>query len=118
MGARGVLIAPVRIGELLTAARAVAAGGVYLARRAAQRVFSPGPTSAGREKAVALLTPRELEILSRQARGRPVKLIASDLGVSEHTVTNHLFSIHQKLNVHSAIETINVGFHTKLGGWD
>lgn len=53
-------------------------------------------------------TPREIDILTRAARGRNKKHISGDLGVSEETVKTHLRSIYQKLGVHSHQELIDV----------
>lgn len=45
------------------------------------------------------LTPRELEVLTHVAAGSRNREIADTLGVSEHTVSNHLSSIFHKLGV-------------------
>ena len=47
----------------------------------------------------ALLTPRELQILPLIARGMQNKMIAGQLGVSEHTVKLHTHNIFSKLRV-------------------
>jgi DNA-binding NarL/FixJ family response regulator len=44
------------------------------------------------------ITPRELEVLRGISRGKPNKIIASDLNIAEHTVKNHVKSILSKLN--------------------
>lgn len=50
------------------------------------------------------LTGRELEVLSMVARGCQNKIIAADLGLSEHTVKIHLHNIIRKLGVHNRTE--------------
>lgn len=50
------------------------------------------------------LTARELEILAMVARGNQNKIIASDLGLSEHTIKIHLHNIIRKLGVHNRTE--------------
>jgi DNA-binding NarL/FixJ family response regulator len=50
------------------------------------------------------LTEREHEILQRVAQGTQNKVIASDLGVSEHTVKIHLHNIIRKLRVRNRTE--------------
>lgn len=50
------------------------------------------------------LTARELEILARVARGNQNKIIAADLGLSEHTVKIHIHNIITKLGVHNRTE--------------
>lgn len=50
------------------------------------------------------LTPREAEILGLVARGLTNRHIGSVLGISEHTVRNHLCSIYQKLNLKNRLQ--------------
>lgn len=50
------------------------------------------------------LTARELEVLARVAQGHQNKIIAFDLGLSEHTIKIHLHNIIQKLGVHNRTE--------------
>ena len=59
----------------------------------------------GNEAALfASLSPREGEILKMVANGKPNKIIASDLSISEHTVRNHISNIFQKLQVNNRTE--------------
>lgn len=64
------------------------------------------PASGGCPQDQAL-PPRESEILALQSAGLSYKAIADRLQISVHTVSNHLYTIHQKLGVHSGIEAIN-----------
>ncbi len=52
------------------------------------------------------LTPRELEILQRMADGDPPEQIASDLGMSRHTLRTHTQNVLTKLGVHSKLDAI------------
>lgn len=52
------------------------------------------------------LTRRESEILALQASGLGDKQIAEKLRISEHTVSNHLYSLRQTLGVHSGFEAL------------
>ena len=52
----------------------------------------------------ASLSPREGEILKMVANGKPNKIIAADLSISEHTVRNHISNIFQKLQVNNRTE--------------
>lgn len=47
------------------------------------------------------LTARELEVLAKVAQGHQNKIIAFDLGLSEHTIKIHIHNIIQKLGVHN-----------------
>lgn len=52
------------------------------------------------------LTPREVEILDLVARGLSNVGIAASIGVSPHTVRNHLHSAYAKLGVSSRMEAV------------
>lgn len=120
---RGILPLNVNLDVLLSILRIMLKGGEYFpsaafrkASSAPEAVSSPRPSpeeivrlpeksqkSPGGE-AVLELTGRELEILSRVAKGCQNKIIASDLGLSEHTVKIHIHNIITKLGVHNRTE--------------
>ncbi|MFC5469065.1 response regulator [Cohnella suwonensis] len=50
------------------------------------------------------LTPRERDILQEVARGQTNREVASALGLSEHTVKNHLKNILQKLHLDNRVQ--------------
>jgi len=52
------------------------------------------------------LTPRQLELLRRVARGDTNRRIARDLGLSEATVRKHLENTYARLQVHSRTEAL------------
>ena len=52
------------------------------------------------------LSPREMEVVRLLLQGHRVVSIASELGVSEHTVRNHLKSIFRKLGIHSQADLV------------
>jgi DNA-binding CsgD family transcriptional regulator len=54
----------------------------------------------------SLLTPREVEVVQCLVQGRTDKEIADHLGLSPHTVKNHLFRIFDKLGVSSRVELL------------
>ncbi|HUH58507.1 MAG TPA: helix-turn-helix transcriptional regulator [Candidimonas sp.] len=53
---------------------------------------------------LSVLTPRERDVMDYVARGRPNKVIAAELGVSQRTVEAHRARIFQKLHVRNAVE--------------
>lgn len=61
-------------------------------------------------EALKELTERELEILQMVGRGAQNKIIAADLGLSEHTVKIHLHHIITKLGAHNRTEAAII-FH-------
>jgi DNA-binding NarL/FixJ family response regulator len=52
------------------------------------------------------LTPRELEILQRMADGDTPETIATELGMSRHTLRTHTQNVLTKLGVHSKLDAI------------
>jgi DNA-binding NarL/FixJ family response regulator len=60
------------------------------------------------------LTRRELSVLRLVAQGLGNKEIASELGISTHTVKYHLASLLAKLKVHSRTEAVTIGLRKGL----
>jgi len=54
----------------------------------------------------SLLTKREQELVPLVAHGLTNKEISARLGLSEHTIKNHLFRIYEKLGISSRVELI------------
>lgn len=75
-----------------------------------QRFISPGlrkytpvvrPSGADRSRQIALLTPRERQVMSMIAAGLTNKQIAHRLNISIHTVRSHRQRLMDKLDVHN-----------------
>ena len=94
-GASGYLLKDAEPEELVRGVRAAARGEAPLAPRAAREVL----TARTESKPVGELSPRERDVLRLVAEGRPNKLIARELGISEKTVKAHLTSIFQRIGV-------------------
>lgn len=96
LGAHGVVMKGAPLRELIEALDRVAAGHTYYCSRSSEivrRVAIDPPTAEG-------LTPRHREILIRVASGLSTKEIASDLGVSAKTVSNHRHELMRRLGLH------------------
>lgn len=52
----------------------------------------------------SVLTPRERDVMDYVARGKPNKIIAAELGVSQRTIEAHRARIFQKMQVRNAVE--------------
>jgi DNA-binding CsgD family transcriptional regulator len=68
----------------------------------------------GAENGGRTLTRRELSVLRLVAHGLGNKEIASELGISTHTVKYHLASLLAKLGVHSRTEAVTIGLRRGL----
>ena len=78
--------------------------GSEMERRTATSTLEGLRAAAGRSKAPAGLTAREVEVLRLVARGKSNKAIAGELFISEKTVTSHLTHVFTKLGVTSRSE--------------
>jgi DNA-binding NarL/FixJ family response regulator len=115
-GARGVLPDDATGEEIAAAVEAAAAGlvvmssdqvGDLVGSRAAASPPGEFPGTRGRSSVqLPALTPREHEILAMLAEGLPNKLIASRLGISDHTVKTHLEAIFDKLGASNRAEAV------------
>ena len=76
----------------------------FLIGRVREALEEPrGPAQAGRAP-LALLSPREREVLDRVLDGKASRQVAEELSISLKTVEFHRARIMQKLGVHSAAE--------------
>lgn len=80
--------------------------GELIAHRAGEAAL-PATVPAEPPPALPMLTEREREVLDRVARGHRNKTIASEFGVSEHTVKLHLHHIITKLGVQNRTAAAN-----------
>lgn len=106
-GAAGYLLKDVSVSQLIDAIRAVHRGESVLHPVIARKVLERfrGGEYAG-EGALSLLTQRELDVLTKAAKGLSNKDIAGELFLSVHTVESHLRGIFNKFGVGSRIEAV------------
>jgi two-component system CheB/CheR fusion protein len=79
--------------------------------RALDRIGEPAKLSAWRQTAAGLiagLTPRERDVMDRVVEGRPNKIIAHDLGISQRTVENHRAAVMKRTGVASLPDLIRL----------
>ena len=103
-GATGYVLKDTSSEDLLKAFAKVQAGTPYLSGDLAMQV-ALAHTSA-RQNPLAELTPRELQILSLLAEGKPYGRIAEEINVSYKTVVNVSSQLKQKLDARNLPELI------------
>lgn len=103
-GAKGTISKRETGASLAKAIRAIIAGEVWIARKVTADIVEE--LAALTEQAERpertleeYLTPRELRVAERVARGFSNRGIAGDLGLSEQTVKNHLSNIYRKMGL-------------------
>lgn len=99
-GAAGYLLKDAEAEEVAAAVRAAHAGEVHLDPAVARRLTA-SLRGGGRSAPRDLLTPRELEIVTRVAEGKSNHDIASELVISERTARTHVSNVLGKLGVTS-----------------
>lgn len=100
-GAIGYLSKPVSTVRLLEAIAEAHAGGSPMSTSIARLVVRKFHAQGRLRKSLDQLTPRETEILDHIARGLNTKEVASELGLSDRTISSHLRKIYDKLQVRS-----------------
>jgi DNA-binding NarL/FixJ family response regulator len=109
-GARGVVRKEEPVDVLLRAIERVHAGDVWVNRTLIGDIMSMltgnKPKAGADDSRIASLTPKELEVIAAVVRHKGAKslVVAEDLGISEHTLRNHLTAIYHKLEVHGRLE--------------
>lgn len=107
-GVRGVALQDISADGLLSALLAVDAGLVVLHPDAAPGVVARAGIDrvAPAQATLDAFTPREREVLTLVAEGLANKMIARQLGITEHTVKFHLNAILTKLGAQSRTEAV------------
>jgi DNA-binding NarL/FixJ family response regulator len=80
----------------------------------ARRVIELFRTVRPPERSDYHLTPHEIRLLKLLVEGHNYKTAAAELGVSVHTVSFHLRSIYDKLQVHSKTEAVAKALRHRL----
>jgi two-component system response regulator NreC len=116
-GASGYLLKRAVDAELLAAIRAVHRGGIFLDPRLAnvlvQDVLANRGTKAGPERAVNILSDRELQVLSLVARGHTSVQIAKKIFVGVKTVETYRARFAEKLGLRTRSDVIR--FAVQMG---
>jgi DNA-binding NarL/FixJ family response regulator len=109
-GARGVIGSADPLEMLCKCIKSVQMGQVWANSQEAhwilQALTNKEPHRVLAAQKIPSLTSRQAQIVTMVTEGLPNKEIASALGVSEHTVRNHLFRIYERLGVTNRVELI------------
>jgi len=96
------------IGEVMAAVTAVLRGDTPISPDMVGALLGTRPGAPGGD-----LTPREAEVMELIGTGRSNKQTAHELGISVHTVRNHVQHILDKLGAHSQLEAVAIA--SRLG---
>jgi two-component system, NarL family, nitrate/nitrite response regulator NarL len=109
-GAKGVFCRKEPIETLLKCIRAVHEGQVWVDSEQMevllQALVEAKPMRVTNLQGACLLTKREDEVASLVAEGLTNREVANRLGLSEHTVSNYLFKIYEKLGLSRRVEFV------------
>ena len=93
--------------KLLEAITELHEGGAPMSSTIARKIAGSFYINTTVPNELAVLTPREREILDRLSKGFSHKEVAEELFISPTTVRKHIFNIYEKLQVHSRVEAVN-----------
>lgn len=112
-GARAVVHRQCAPEELVTAVTAALGGRTWLSAPVAQVLreeLAAGSASAGAEA----LTRRQLDVLRALASGDSNAAIGARLGISEHTVRNHVHAVMAKLGAANRTDAVTIAMRRGL----
>jgi len=104
-GASGFIHKSTSPSVMLSALRLVLAGGIYVPPHAMRQDQATKPATSNKAWG-SRLTARQLEVLRLLALGKPNKVIARELDLSEGTVKIHLSAIFRVLDVSNRTEAV------------
>jgi DNA-binding NarL/FixJ family response regulator len=113
-GASGYLLKKTPPARLLESIKEAVGGGAPMSPEVARRVIALFREIRPPERADYELTPHETRLLKLFVDGHNYKTAGAELGVTVHTVSFHLRSIYEKLQVHSKTEAVAKALHNRL----
>ena len=105
-GASGYLLKKTPPFQIIEAVKELYHGGSPMSTTIARKLVTIFQEKNVSDEA-AVLTPREKDVLELLAKGMLYKEIAEQLGISFHTVRQHIGKIYEKLHVQNKTEAIN-----------
>jgi DNA-binding NarL/FixJ family response regulator len=113
-GACGYLLKKTSPARLLEALKEAVQGGAPMSPEVASRVISLFREIRPPQRPEYELSPHETRLLKLFIEGHNYKTAAAELGVTVHTVSFHLRSIYDKLQVHSKSEAVAKALRNRL----
>ena len=113
-GACGYLLKKTPPLRLLDSLKEAVQGGAPMSPEVARRVIALFREIRPPERADYELTPHETRLLKLLAEGHNYKTAALELNVTVHTVSFHLRSIYEKLQVHTKTEAVAKALQNRL----
>src|SRR5215470_11576142 len=113
-GASGYLLKKTPPLKLLESLREAVEGGIPMSPEVARRVIALFREIRPPERADYDLTPHQIRLLKLFVKGHNYKTAAKELGVTVHTISFHLRSIYEKLQVHSKSEAVAKALENRL----
>src|SRR5437868_4528709 len=113
-GASGYLLKKTPPSKLLESLKEAVGGGAPMSPEVARRVISLFREIRPPERADYDLTPHEIRLLKLFVKGHNYKTAAKELDVTVHTISFHLRSIYEKLQVHSKSAAVAKALENRL----
>ena len=116
-GASGFLLKDSPPEQLIAAIHVVAGGEALLAPSITRRLieqFARRPPPQAAAERLAELTPRELDVLRRLARGLSNAEIAAELVLGEATIKTHVGHVLTKLALRDRVQAVVLAYETGL----
>lgn len=113
-GARGFVPKNAGIQELEFAINSILDGKTYLSPSITSSLMGPGGNEGNIDNPLAVLTKREVEILTHLADGKPNREIGKLLHISTRTVDTHRSNILKKLKVRTNAELVKIAITNGL----
>jgi DNA-binding NarL/FixJ family response regulator len=113
-GVSGYLLKDATPDALVDAARNAVEGNAVIHPQLTRTFIEEARTASGDEPSSTPLSKREREILQKVADGATTRQVASDLGISPHTVKTHLERIFEKLGANDRAQAVAIAIRTGI----